>query len=200
MQRHGKSLFADNRQALAAAHYQNRLVDREIGLLLVPQGLRDVRRRHGEAERASPRLGSLRRRRAEEDRALQARTRTRTASTATTTRAASSRGRPTSPILSALYAGHDVLPLVPPRRARHGQGRRRRLLAGPMSDDQLDRKDSARGGRGGLGLAVQLGGGVPLDAGDVRRVGGARPAAGDCWGACLFLRAVWRNMRDKGAL
>ena len=29
MQRHGKSLFADNKQALAAAHYQNRLVDRE---------------------------------------------------------------------------------------------------------------------------------------------------------------------------
>jgi cytochrome c-type protein NapC len=29
MQRHGKSLFADNRQALAAVHYQNRLVDRE---------------------------------------------------------------------------------------------------------------------------------------------------------------------------
>jgi cytochrome c-type protein NapC len=29
MQRHGKSLFADNRQALAATHYQNRLVDRE---------------------------------------------------------------------------------------------------------------------------------------------------------------------------
>jgi cytochrome c-type protein NapC len=29
MQRHGKSLFADNRQALAAVHYQSRLVDRE---------------------------------------------------------------------------------------------------------------------------------------------------------------------------
>jgi len=29
MQRHGKSLFADNKQALAAVHYQNRLVDRE---------------------------------------------------------------------------------------------------------------------------------------------------------------------------
>jgi len=29
MQRHGKSLFADNPQALAAAHYQNRRVDRE---------------------------------------------------------------------------------------------------------------------------------------------------------------------------
>jgi cytochrome c-type protein NapC len=29
MQRHGKSLFADNRQALAAVHYQNRLVDRD---------------------------------------------------------------------------------------------------------------------------------------------------------------------------
>ena len=29
MQRHGKSLFVDNKQALAAAHYQNRLVDRE---------------------------------------------------------------------------------------------------------------------------------------------------------------------------
>ena len=29
MQRHGKSLFADDKQALAAAHYQNRLVDRE---------------------------------------------------------------------------------------------------------------------------------------------------------------------------
>jgi cytochrome c-type protein NapC len=29
MQRHGRSLFADNRQALAAVHYQNRLVDRE---------------------------------------------------------------------------------------------------------------------------------------------------------------------------
>jgi len=29
MQRHGKSLFVDNRQALAAVHYQNRLVDRE---------------------------------------------------------------------------------------------------------------------------------------------------------------------------
>jgi cytochrome c-type protein NapC len=29
MQRHGKSLFVDNRQALAATHYQNRLVDRE---------------------------------------------------------------------------------------------------------------------------------------------------------------------------
>ena len=29
MQRHGKSLFADEKQALAAAHYQNRLVDRE---------------------------------------------------------------------------------------------------------------------------------------------------------------------------
>ena len=29
MQRHGKSLFADNRQALAAVHYQNRFVDRE---------------------------------------------------------------------------------------------------------------------------------------------------------------------------
>ena len=29
MQRHGKSLFADNRQALAATHYQNRLVERE---------------------------------------------------------------------------------------------------------------------------------------------------------------------------
>jgi cytochrome c-type protein NapC len=28
MQRHGKSLFADNRQALAAVHYQSRLVDR----------------------------------------------------------------------------------------------------------------------------------------------------------------------------
>jgi cytochrome c-type protein NapC len=30
MQRHGKSLFADNRQALAAVHYQGRLVDREV--------------------------------------------------------------------------------------------------------------------------------------------------------------------------
>ena len=29
MQRHGESLFADNRQALAAVHYQNRLVDRD---------------------------------------------------------------------------------------------------------------------------------------------------------------------------
>jgi cytochrome c-type protein NapC len=29
MQRHGKSLFVDNRQALAAVHYQNRFVDRE---------------------------------------------------------------------------------------------------------------------------------------------------------------------------
>jgi len=29
MQRHGKSLFADNKQALAALHYQNRFVDRE---------------------------------------------------------------------------------------------------------------------------------------------------------------------------
>jgi len=29
MQRHGKSLFADNKQALAAVHYQNREVDRE---------------------------------------------------------------------------------------------------------------------------------------------------------------------------
>jgi cytochrome c-type protein NapC len=29
MQRHGRSLFADDKQALAAAHYQNRLVDRE---------------------------------------------------------------------------------------------------------------------------------------------------------------------------
>jgi cytochrome c-type protein NapC len=29
MQRHGKSLFVDNKQALAAVHYQNRLVDRE---------------------------------------------------------------------------------------------------------------------------------------------------------------------------
>jgi cytochrome c-type protein NapC len=29
MQRHGKSLFVDNRQALAAVHYQNRLVDRD---------------------------------------------------------------------------------------------------------------------------------------------------------------------------
>jgi len=29
MQRHGKSLFVDSRQALAAVHYQNRLVDRE---------------------------------------------------------------------------------------------------------------------------------------------------------------------------
>jgi len=29
MQRHGRSLFADNRQALAAVHYQNRFVDRE---------------------------------------------------------------------------------------------------------------------------------------------------------------------------
>ena len=28
MQRHGKSLFVDNRQALAAVHYQNRFVDR----------------------------------------------------------------------------------------------------------------------------------------------------------------------------
>jgi len=30
MQAHGKSLFADNRQALAAVHYQSRLVDRQI--------------------------------------------------------------------------------------------------------------------------------------------------------------------------
>src|SRR6188474_3611083 len=29
MQAHGKSLFADNRQALAAVHYQSRLVDRQ---------------------------------------------------------------------------------------------------------------------------------------------------------------------------
>jgi cytochrome c-type protein NapC len=29
MQRHGKSLFADNRRALAAVHYQGRLVERE---------------------------------------------------------------------------------------------------------------------------------------------------------------------------
>jgi cytochrome c-type protein NapC len=29
MQRHGMSLFADNRQALAAVHYQNRLIDRD---------------------------------------------------------------------------------------------------------------------------------------------------------------------------
>ena len=29
MQRYGQSLFADNKHALAAAHYQNRLVDRE---------------------------------------------------------------------------------------------------------------------------------------------------------------------------
>ncbi len=29
MQRHGKSLFVDDKQALAAVHYQNRLVDRE---------------------------------------------------------------------------------------------------------------------------------------------------------------------------
>jgi cytochrome c-type protein NapC len=29
MQRHGKSLFADNPKALAAAHYQNRLIDRQ---------------------------------------------------------------------------------------------------------------------------------------------------------------------------
>jgi len=29
MQEHGKSLFADNRQALAAVHYQSRLVDRQ---------------------------------------------------------------------------------------------------------------------------------------------------------------------------
>lgn len=29
MQRHGKSLFVDNRQALAAVHYQSRLIDRE---------------------------------------------------------------------------------------------------------------------------------------------------------------------------
>ena len=29
MQRHGKSLFADNKQALAAVHYQNREVDRD---------------------------------------------------------------------------------------------------------------------------------------------------------------------------
>jgi cytochrome c-type protein NapC len=29
MQRHGKSLFVDSKQALAAVHYQNRLVDRE---------------------------------------------------------------------------------------------------------------------------------------------------------------------------
>jgi cytochrome c-type protein NapC len=29
MQRYGKSLFVDSRQALAAVHYQNRLVDRE---------------------------------------------------------------------------------------------------------------------------------------------------------------------------
>jgi cytochrome c-type protein NapC len=29
MERHGKSLFVDSRQALAAVHYQNRLVDRE---------------------------------------------------------------------------------------------------------------------------------------------------------------------------
>jgi cytochrome c-type protein NapC len=29
MQRHGKSLFVDNKQALAAVHYQNRLVDRD---------------------------------------------------------------------------------------------------------------------------------------------------------------------------
>ena len=29
MQRHGKSLFVDNKQALAAVHYQNRLVERD---------------------------------------------------------------------------------------------------------------------------------------------------------------------------
>jgi len=29
MQRHGKSLFVDNRQALAAVHYQNRLIERD---------------------------------------------------------------------------------------------------------------------------------------------------------------------------
>jgi len=29
MQRHGQSLFVDNRQALAAVHYQNRLIDRD---------------------------------------------------------------------------------------------------------------------------------------------------------------------------
>src|SRR5215472_4457660 len=29
MQNYGKSLFVDNRQAVAAAHYQNRFVDRE---------------------------------------------------------------------------------------------------------------------------------------------------------------------------
>jgi len=29
MQRYGRSLFADNRHALSAAHYQNRLIDRD---------------------------------------------------------------------------------------------------------------------------------------------------------------------------
>jgi cytochrome c553 len=104
MQRHGKSLFADNRQALAGRALPEPLRRSRDRLLLVPQGLRDVRRREGEAERIAARVGALHRRASPRRSSSTSPTRTRTASTVTTTRAASWTASRTARC-SSLYAG-----------------------------------------------------------------------------------------------
>ena len=126
MQRHGKSLFVDNRQALAAVHYQNRLVDRETvcyschkdyamfgDVTAKLNGLRHVWAHYIagvpkkiELYKPYPNSNCLHchddaRRFVE--------------------------GSPHQPDPRRALRGHDLVPVVPPHRARHGQGRRRRF-------------------------------------------------------------------------
>ena len=96
MRPHGKSLFVDNRQALAAVHYQNRFVDRETVCYSchkdyamfgdVKAKLNGLRHVWAHYIAGVPRRSSS-----------ISRTRTRTASTVTTTCAASWRVQRTSP-------------------------------------------------------------------------------------------------------
>ena len=131
MQRHGKSLFVDDKHALAAVHYQNRLVERDSicyschkdyalfgDVKAKLNGLRHVWAHYVAGVPASlalyqpyPNANCLHchddaRRFVEHP--------------------------PHRPVIDALQSGLDVVPDLPPRRARPAQGRRAHLLAGRL--------------------------------------------------------------------
>ena len=67
-----------------------------------------------------------------------------------------------------------------------------------MTTESMTRKIRRAAVLAGLGLGVQLGGRVPLDAGDLHPVGRDGPPL-VLVGGVLFLAAVWRNMKGQGS-
>ncbi len=169
-------------------------------LLLVPQGLRDVRRRHGEAERTAARLGPLHRGRPR-SRALQAvpelelpplsRRHAALRRSAGAQARAERALRRERPLASRATASRTTWPRSTPG------------TSGRRNDDRERSTSPGRfvAPRSSAGSAWRCNW-RPRSTGR-RRPSSCRPPSACRWcslGGVLFLAAVWRNMRDKGAL